>query len=209
MGLKRLRDMVNVHTNRIRNEIVPVSKLVDLLAISRVDIVPAQRRIYRTRAHLMDNLSQRLRRVSPSPKRRYRRNTWIIESINQSIFKLFHHLRLAKLEPDHLQPSILDRLRIRPTHVLVEESLSHRVSQMLLSPNDVSNSHQMIIDRRGEIVQRPDTILGPNPRMWILLRINHSESWPIPNSRIRMSRLRLDPNHRLSLFQLSIEHLVP
>src|SRR6266568_700897 len=57
MGLKRLRDVVHVHRKRIRNEIVPVRKLVDFLAIRGVDIVPAQRRIYRTRAHLMHDLS--------------------------------------------------------------------------------------------------------------------------------------------------------
>src|SRR2546425_10404058 len=80
---------------------------------------------------------------------------------------------------------------------------------MLLSTYDMGNSHEMIVYCSREVVQRPDTILGPDPWMRILLWIYYSESWPVSNRWIRVSCLCLDANHRFSFFQFSAEHLVP
>src|SRR5437667_11135608 len=80
---------------------------------------------------------------------------------------------------------------------------------MLLPPNNMSNTHQMIVHCSREVVERPDPILGPDPRMRILLGINYPESRPIPHSRIRVGCLRLDTNNSLPFLQLSTEHLMP
>src|SRR5947199_10497045 len=45
--------------------------------------------------------------------------------------------------------------------------------------------------------------------MRILFGINYSESWPVSNRWIRVSRLRLDTNDSLSFLQFSTEHLMP
>ena len=80
---------------------------------------------------------------------------------------------------------------------------------MLLPPNNVGNTHQMIVHCGREIVERPDPILGPDPGMRILFGIYYSEGWPVSNCWVRVSRLRLDTNNRLSFLQLSTEHLMP
>src|SRR5437879_3295532 len=80
---------------------------------------------------------------------------------------------------------------------------------MLLPPNNMGNTHQMIVNSGREVVQRPDPILGPDPRMRILSRIYYSESWPVSNRGIWVSRFRLNSNNSFSFLQLSTEHLMP
>src|SRR6266571_5077317 len=68
----------------------------------------------------------------------------------------------------------------------------------------------MIIDSSSKIEQGPDPILrAHHPRVRILFRIDNAKRGPVPDRRVRMTQVRLDPYYRLSLFKPSVQHLLP
>src|SRR5207245_11208357 len=67
----------------------------------------------------------------------------------------------------------------------------------------------MIIDSRSKIEQGPDPVPRPHPRMRILHWINNTKRRPVPDSRVRMSQIRLYPQYRLTLTESSAQHLLP
>src|SRR5882672_692413 len=96
-----------------------------------------------------------------------------------------------------------------PAQRLVQILRPFSVSQVLLSPDDVAYSEQMIIDGRSKVEQGPDPVLRTNPRMRILRRINNTKRRPVPDSRVRMSQIRLYSQYRLSLSEPTVQHLRP
>src|SRR5438445_11862702 len=93
----------------------------------------------------------------------------------------------------------------RPVQILRPQ----RVCQVLLSPDNVAHSEQMIIDGRSKVEHGPDPVLRAHPRMRILHRINNAKRRPVPDRRVRMSQVSLYSKYRLPLSKPSIQHLRP
>ncbi len=80
-----------------------------------------------------------------------------------------------------------------PAQRLVQILRPRGVCQVLLSPDNMAHSEKMIIDSGSKVEQGPDPVLRANPRMRILHRINNAKRRPVPDSRVRMRKIRLDP----------------
>src|SRR5467141_4582202 len=83
------------------------------------------------------------------------------------------------------------------------------ICQVLLSTDNVAHSEQMIIDGRSKVEQGPYPIHRSYHRMRIRPRINNTKRRPVPDSRVRMSQIRLYSQYRLSLSEPSVQHLRP
>ena len=103
----------------------------------------------------------------------------------------------------------MNGFRIFPSEVLVHVLLSSLIGEVLLSPYDVSYTHQMIVNAGREIVKGPNTVFATYSRMRILFGVDYSQRWPVSNSRIRVVQVGLNSHHSLSLVICSIQHSIP
>ena len=71
------------------------------------------------------------------------------------------------------------------------------VSQMVLSPQYMGHSKQMVIYRHWEVHHRINPVFGAYPWMFLF---NYSHSHPITNGRILVIYISLDSKHRLTCF---------
>jgi len=105
-----------------------------------------------------------------------------------------------------LDPAPVDDFGVLPAKMLVEIPLPAAAVGQILAPDDMSGAEQMVLHRTLEIQQRPDPVFVSY--QW-MRRGDDPKGGPVPDGRVLVVHVCLDPQHRLSLSNATVQHSPP